>query len=72
MEPEIYEIWMATSNNALVTLAISADTLIRQLDGGEMKAQDFFLPDAVDIQKRGEIEITGDTHLLGGFFDLTG
>ena len=63
-----YDIWSGRKPNTdLEFLAISPDELN---DPDISGPEDFFVPGTTEIEKLGQIQVTGDIHLLDGTFSV--
>lgn len=51
-------------------MAILPAELEEEFDGVKARPEDFFLPGSTDIEKIGEIQITGDINQLDGYFSV--
>ncbi|MFX0194850.1 MAG: hypothetical protein ACFFCW_01915 [Candidatus Hodarchaeota archaeon] len=63
---ETYELWHGIENHKSVTRAI----LKSEIENSEFGADDFFVPNVQQLQKVGEIGITGNTEQLDTYFDV--
>jgi len=68
---ETYLLFTGTkSNGDPECIAIHPDELEEVFDGEKAKPEDFFKPGTTNIEKAGEIQVTGDTHMIDGYFSV--
>ena len=70
----VFDVYSGTKpNGELEVMAILPDEIGKVADDEDnhiVGPEDFFVPGTTEIEKLGQIQVLGDTHLLDGYFSV--